>query len=193
MSAQLVFVIPLGLLGILNLALVLGVIRRLREHSRLLAARPGEPGKGETGVGALLPAVGRRPADFTTVTVDGERISRDRLSGDTLVGFFSVGCAPCAELEPEFVRRAGGMPAGREQALAVVVGEETGDTLAYVARLSAVARVVVEPAGGPVSAAFNVTFLPVICVLDAAGAVAASGFTFHKIPEPLEHEGSGRS
>jgi hypothetical protein len=64
-----------GLLCLLDLALTIGVIRRLREHSALLARRSSSP-HGES-----VAAVGTRAADFGTLDPDGEPARRASFGG----------------------------------------------------------------------------------------------------------------
>src|SRR6188768_2816837 len=82
-------------LGLLNLLLLLGVIKRLRDQT----ATPAPP-----LAQVMLPA-GQAPGDFSVSTVDGETLTREDLSGH-LVGFFTSGCPACTERLPEFATRA---------------------------------------------------------------------------------------
>ncbi|MGE7439381.1 hypothetical protein [Kitasatospora sp. NPDC001175] len=78
----------LGIATTVNLMLTCAVIRRLRE----IESRPA-------GSDDKLPAVGTRVGEFSAETVAGQHIDRsDVAAGDSLVGFFLVGCAPCAKL-----------------------------------------------------------------------------------------------
>lgn len=164
LSAAMVVV---GALCLLNLVLALGIIRRLRELSALLAAPPdhGEP----------LPILG--PGEvvgpFDATTSDGEPLSRDALAEPTLVAFFSPDCFACQEQLPGFLDYAG-RAVERRQALAVVVAPEPAAEL--VATLTPVARVVSEPPDGPVARAFGVQGTPAYCRVESGGVVADSGF-----------------
>ncbi|HEX6356431.1 TlpA disulfide reductase family protein [Actinophytocola sp.] len=163
-----------GLLGLVNLVLTFGVIRRLRDVGFSASALARKP----------MLSAGEPVGEFEIVTTDGTPISRDSLGGDTVVGFFSTGCAPCEQLLPAFLQYAAAMPGGRERVLAVVVGPE-GDVVEPVARLAPVSRVVVEDiTGGPLSSAFGVLGYPSVCVVDGAGRVAASGSELRVLPEP---------
>jgi thiol-disulfide isomerase/thioredoxin len=155
-------------LTVLNLVLTIGVIRRLREHNELLSARPA------TGSAEVMLGLGETPDDFNVLTTDGERVSRETLVGEQLVGFFSPGCGPCEELVPRFAERAAAV--GRAHALAVVAAgpEEAGG---FLARLEPVARVVLDRDTDPesVSRSFKVQGFPAICLLDEDRVVTASG------------------
>lgn len=161
-------VLTVGLLCLLNLLLTFGVIRRLRQHTEHLNRLA--PADSPPGIG-----VGDAVGDFETTTTTGEPLSRAALTGQTLVGFFSPGCQPCATQLPHFIDRARELPGGRAQALAVVVaGTEGGQD--YVERLAPVARVVTEGVDGALQAAFQVTGFPMLYLVDD-GTVRAAGVT----------------
>lgn len=148
-----------GLLCALNLLLTLGVIKRLREHTKLLAEVAPPPSV----------KVGQEVGDFETTTWRGERIAAEMLEPGTLVGFFSPTCGPCKEKLPKFVSHVGALPAGQPTPLAVVIGE--ADTASdFLAQLSPVARVVVERGDGPVSRAFGVRAYPTLLRVDRDGS-----------------------
>jgi thiol-disulfide isomerase/thioredoxin len=152
MSFLIAAVVLLGVLTALNLFLTIGVVKRLREHTGMLAdaANPG------TAIGAGEPV-----GEFVSSTVDGESLARADLVGDTLVAFFSTTCEPCEEKLPKFVDFARTLHGGRDQALAVVVGDPS--LAAWdVADLTPVARVVVEATDGAVSTAFGVRGYPTV-------------------------------
>jgi thiol-disulfide isomerase/thioredoxin len=159
-------------LCLLNLLLVVGVIRRLREHTELIedvrSSASGPP------VRIMLPA-GEEVGDFSARTVDGAAVSRGSLDGDTLVGVFSPGCPACAEQLPLFTALAASFPGGRDRVLAVVVGDAE-EAAAEVAALAPVARVVQEAHGGDASTAFGVNGFPALARVDPAGRVLASGY-----------------
>lgn len=158
-----------GVLCVLNLLLTFGVIRRLREHGDLIAKGAAS---GAGGGPPTLP-VGQRAAEFTGITTDGAAVSRDLLSGDTLVAFLTPGCTPCQKKLPGLVEAAREWPGGRSKTLAVVIGDpdEAAD---YVEKLVPVARVVLESPGGEVAAAFGVQSYPLFGVVDRSGKVLRS-------------------
>jgi hypothetical protein len=173
-------VVVVTLLTLLNLILTFGVIRRLREHTTLLSRPPyllagdAEP---------MLP-VGATVPQFVATATDGMPVSRGRRSGDTLVGFFSPGCRACDELLADFVGYATSMPGGSANVIAVVEALP-GEEAEVVARLTPVARVVVErPGTAGLVTAFGVAHFPAVCVLDADGRVSASGRTLAALPVP---------
>jgi len=146
-------VVVVGVLAMLDLTLTFGVIRRLREHTELLSAKNPAP--------ALR--VGETVGAFHTSTVDGGTVSRELITDETVVAFFSPTCQPCKEKMPAFVRYAQALDGGRERVLAVVVGDadQAGD---FVAGLSPAAQVVVESHDGAVSSAFQVKAYPTMLV-----------------------------
>ena len=149
--------VALTVLAVLNTVLLLGVIRRVNQLAR---ATPSPAPPGEPSV-----------TDFAAVTTGGETVSPAQLSGRTLAGFFAVGCPPCEEFLPEFTAYAGAFPGGRDQVLAVVTAKR-GDPAELVRRLERVARVVVEPARGPVATAFGMDAFPAVCLLENSTLIA---------------------
>jgi thiol-disulfide isomerase/thioredoxin len=172
--AYAVGLVVVGLLGMFNLVLSFGLVRRLREHSGLLARVTAGPGSA-----GLVAEVGTRVAPFRVTAVDGALVDRDVLAGPTLVGFFAPGCGPCGELLPRFVAAARAMPGGRAAVVAVVV--EDGSPAGYlVDPLAEVASVVLEERGGVLGTAFGVDSYPVTCVVDAVGVVTST-----RLPSPV--------
>lgn len=155
MSVLIAAVVLVGLICTLDLLLTIGVIKRLREHSSLLSS---------SGRFLASIAVGEEVGAFATSTVDGEPVSRELLTGQTLVGFFAPGCKPCQKRLPEFVAYARQMPGGRDRVLAIVVGDGD-DAAAYVTDLSPVARVVEEDSSGALSTAFKAVAFPVVLLV----------------------------
>jgi hypothetical protein len=162
-------VIVVGVICLLDLALTVGVIRRLREHASLLAT----PLAG----GALrdpIAAPGVIVGEFAAMTTDGTPVTRASLTGRTVVGFFSPSCAPCAQTVPKFTAYADDVCGGRDQVLAVVIGEPAA-AARQVEALAPSARVVIEPLDGPVAQAFRVTGYPALAVVDEDHRIVASG------------------
>jgi len=169
-------VVAVGALGLVNLLLTLAVIRRLRQHTELLSNRPAAP------EGGVL-AVGERPAHVATVDTDGLPVTIGP-DGPRLVGFFSPECQPCKTKLPDFVAQVTGYPGGRQRVLAVVAGDTSGSA-DFTGALIGVARVVVEPADGPLTTAFQVSGFPAWCVLDEHGVVQHSAVGLDRLPVPV--------
>ncbi|MEU8004500.1 redoxin domain-containing protein [Catellatospora sp. NPDC049111] len=163
---------------LLNLLLIFGMIRRLREHTALLSKMP----TGPTATDLILPA-GAQIGSFSAVTTTGETVSTASFADGTLVGFFSPGCAPCRERLPEFVAYAGEL-GGRDRVFAVVVADVAAEATATVEQLSDVARVVLEQDEGPVAAAFGVKGFPAVGLVSADGTMVASGSMLSGLPRP---------
>jgi hypothetical protein len=161
------------LLGALNLVLVMGVIKRLREMA--------QPAATERPQVTIRP--GARPEPFTAEAVDGALIDADGLA-NTLVGFLSPECPACTERLPQFLEYARAI-GGRDRTVAVLIGapDELGDLATQV---RPVARVVMEPSYGPVAAAFSTVGFPAVVLLDGAGVVSHSGTSFVTFPKPAQ-------
>jgi peroxiredoxin len=164
-------------LGTLNLLLTLAVIRRLREHTELLARRGADAGSG-------IIEAGQTPADFAVTDTDDGVVRREDLGGDVLVAFFSPDCRACAEALPRFVTQSVEFPGGRNQVLAVVTGDGP-DVPELADRLTSVARVVVDGVDGGLATAFQARAFPSWCLLDATGTVARSGSGWTELPVPV--------
>jgi hypothetical protein len=171
-GALLAAVLLLTGLTLLNLALVFGVIRRLREHeSRLSQLVNGQPAVMRVQPGSRVPTVTTRSVAGAELTIPDGR--------PALLGFFSPDCDACHERLPDFLAAATGYP-GSVTAVVVSAG---GDDAALVAPLSSVAgvTVVVEEPGGPAAAALGVQGFPAFAQLDADGVLRFQGF---ELPVP---------
>lgn len=158
-------------LTVVNLVLLLGVVRRLREHDDQLA-KLAVGGAAPGGIPELIAPVGSRVGSFAVRSVDGLPVGNGSLPAGSLVGFFSPGCDTCHERVPDFVRAGAELS---ERALAVVV-EDGRDPASLVADLGAVATVVLEKPGGALMEAFAVQGFPVFAIVGADGAIRASGY-----------------
>jgi len=151
-------VVLFGLLSLINLALTLGLLRRLRDHGGRTVPPAGPP---------VVLTAGSRPGSFSTATTDDEPVSDSTISG--LVGFFSAHCQPCHALVPRFCEEAREL--GRHNVLAVIGGADPE----LVEALTPVARVITEDIDGPVSTAFQNTWTPALYLLGTDGTVVATG------------------
>jgi hypothetical protein len=160
-------IVVVAVLCVLDLLLTYGVIRRLREHTELLAQRPARMPDVIIGAGSTV-------GGFTATTVDGDELTADGLEPGTLVGFFSPGCRACVEQLPRFVAAAAAHPGGQDRVLAVVVGAAE-DTTEQVAALTPKARVVVAEHGSEIEKAFAVSGYPGFALIGDAHVVTVSG------------------
>lgn len=172
---------------LLNLVLTVGVIRRLRDHTEQLASMPGPdglPAGFDLPARSMVPA-GERVADFTATTTEGETISRDGLSGQTLVAFLSPDCPGCLDQVPHLAEYAAGFPGGRERVLAVLGGTDE-DIEPMRARLSPVSRIVIEPWGaGAIAEAFDMKLWPAFGLVDHDGTVIVTEGAVRDLPVDL--------
>jgi thiol-disulfide isomerase/thioredoxin len=169
-------VVIVGVIAVLNLLLTFGVIRRLREHTDLLASGAG----ASRGVPTMI-GVGESIAPFRTTGVDGSLVSSDRFGGPTLVGVFAPGCEACEEKLPVFVKHASSFPGGRENVLALVVASDDVEAAPYVDVLVDVAVIVQESQNGPISEALSITGYPVFAYMEG-GVVRASALDPTRLP-----------
>ncbi len=103
--------------------------------------------------------VGLPVGEFDATTLDGETLTRDDLSGWTLVAAVSPDCPPCQERLPELLSAAAVVPGGRDQVLVVVVDDGTVPP-ALAAQLQEVARVVPARAESSVFGALGLQYVP---------------------------------
>jgi len=176
MSVLIAVVALFCVLGVVNLLLCIGIIRRLREHTELLGAQ-----SGSAAARPPMRAVGEVVGPFEANTVDGTAVGSALLTDTTVVGVFSPGCGPCKERLPLFIEHAA--TRDRDRVLAVVAGSQE-DSADYVAQLTPVALVVREDDGGPVTTALGVQGFPSFALLDADGTVLASGITLDALTVP---------
>ncbi|MFF0865598.1 TlpA family protein disulfide reductase [Nonomuraea sp. NPDC003560] len=163
-------VVIVGLLCLVNLVLTLAVIRRLRAHTlRLSELGPTRPPTVQPGT-----TIG----EFSATTADGGTVSRAFFSGISVVAVFSTECASCHELLPEFTSYlADTRP---ERVLAVVTGDP--DEARRFTRELTSATVVVEPMGGPVSRALQVSQFPSFFLVDGDAVVVAADTAPGRLP-----------
>ncbi len=94
MAILIAAVVVVGGLCLLDLLLTFGVIRRLREHTRMLTAAAGP-----AQIVGL--AVGESPEPFTAETISGDVVTGP--TGLRVIAFFSSWCSVCPERVPPFV------------------------------------------------------------------------------------------
>lgn len=160
---------------LLDLLLTLGVVRRLRQHTELIS----NLSSGGRRPYAILEE-GKTAGPFEAVATTGEPVSRDRLSGLTLVGALAPGCSACEEKLPAFVDFARTFSGGRDQVIAVVVGSED-EAETYREQLEPVARVVIEPPmTGEIGTALALGSFPAFGILDQSATVVTSGMELNR-------------
>ncbi|MCX5554013.1 hypothetical protein [Streptomyces sp. NBC_00051] len=140
-----------AVLCLLDLLLTVGVIKRLREHTEIIA-----PIRQQSGI-----RTGDEVGEFSVVSVDGEPLGRDFLADDSVVAFFAPDCQPCKAVLPDFIRLAETDGNCRDHRIAVVIGD-TSASRELVEMLRPVAQVVVEEPLGTVSTAFRTSGTPTV-------------------------------
>lgn len=174
MAILIAAVLLVGCLCLLDLLLTFGVIRRLREHTAMLAQAP-DPRSSAIGL-----AAGESPGAFSAMSIDGGIV--DNASGLRVVAFFSSSCAICSTRVPPFTDYLSAHGIRRDEVLAIVgFGSEPPP---YLDRLAEVARVCVEHEDGGIAQAFKVAGFPAFCLLDADGVLVGSGSKPSALPEP---------
>ncbi|MFD3513129.1 TlpA family protein disulfide reductase [Streptomyces sp. NPDC058657] len=167
MSCLTVAVLLLGVLGVFNLVLTFGVVRRLRERPASTARSDWDRATG------LSP--GARVGTFSTVDTGGRPLTDASLHEGLVVVFVSPDCPACEETLPHVVERAEEYGPGNVLAVVIRDGADPGDPGPYVDRLSPVARVVLADMGGELTTAFDIQGLPAYVGMGAAGHVADTG------------------
>ncbi|HEV2373824.1 MAG TPA: hypothetical protein VGS19_16835 [Streptosporangiaceae bacterium] len=168
-------VVAVGILCCVDLLLTFGVVRRLREHTELLAARGGA---NDIVVGLVA---GQAPAGFSARTANGEYVSGP--AGLRLVAFFSPTCPACPERVPAFTEYLASHHISPRDVLAVIE-DGASEPPPYLGQLMAVAQVCAGQDSQAVTDAFEVSGYPAFCLLDAEGALMASSFDPAVLPVP---------
>lgn len=170
-----------GALCLMNMALTFGIIRRIREYTKLLDAlyefvgtTRALPGDATGG-----PAVGDVVGEFYATTVDGTPVSRELLPNGTAVAFLSPDCRGCREQLPDIASWAQNQD---PQRVLVVVDGRAGDPAAMVSALKSVAQVVVDDPKAPVSDAFRVQSYPIFCAVADGGRLTAVAPRISRLP-----------
>ncbi|MEV4019591.1 hypothetical protein AB0J35_54830 [Nonomuraea angiospora] len=180
MSYLIAVVALLGALCLVNLLLMLGLVRRLREHTKLLDALYEMVGMmGAPGAGAGGPAVGDVVGEFAATTVEGNRVTRDLLPDGTVVAFLSPDCQGCREQIPQLASWAAGQDPAR---VLVVVDSRSGDPAQVVTALAPVAQVIVDDATKPLADTFGVHVFPTLLQLAAGGRLDAVAPRLDRLP-----------
>jgi thiol-disulfide isomerase/thioredoxin len=170
-------VILVGAIGLLNLALTLGVLRRLRDAP---AATPAAGHHAEAGSGLV---VGRQAEPFTVRLLHGGELTEADLAGpgSTLVGFFTPGCGPCKAQVPKFAERAATWPGGPDRVLAVIA-DGSMDGAEFGEQFAGLARIVVDGVEGPVATSLGVTAFPSFGILDDSATVLSESAAVPALP-----------
>lgn len=158
-------VVILAVITLLNLALTLAVLRRMRE-SRLWDTQEA------------LPAPGAVVGEFNEATVDGLELSERRLAeGTHLIVFLSASCQPCRELVESI---EGGMQLPVESLAFIERDAEDAAVAQMVSRVRRLLPVAVDSTGSA-ARAFQVEAFPAV-MLVADGVVTVAS---HRLDDVL--------
>jgi len=160
-----IVVTGLTVLTLLNLFLLLGIIRRLREITKEFHhADSGLPG---------MPEPGHVVGEFRESTLRGEPVTDEQLrSGTTLVMFLSPSCAPCKAAATRLASTPRPLPRTVVFLQAAPDEPELDSMLAALDGVGAIA--LIEP-NGPAASALSVRAYPT-ALLVRDGEVAAASF-----------------
>ncbi|MFD8385318.1 TlpA disulfide reductase family protein [Streptomyces sp. NPDC059679] len=117
-----------GVISVLNLAILLVVLRRWRELEASGAGGGHSHGFPTTGAISSI-RTGDRLPDFSARALDGTVVTeRTLLDKETLVGFFSLTCKACVDAVPLFAGHAERLRADGGTTLAIVHGDDSADS-----------------------------------------------------------------
>ncbi|WP_444960761.1 TlpA family protein disulfide reductase [Nocardiopsis sp. M1B1] len=159
-----------GALGLVNLLLSIGVIRRLRQHTELLENRPRS---ADDDVPASAVPVGTSVGAFRATSTRGAEVVFDASAERLLVAFVSPDCSPCRKRLPLLLDHLAQNPDVR--ALAVVI-EEGGAEADMVAQLEPTVSVVVQPWEGELPRLFDIQGTPSFITVENGVVTATSVF-----------------
>jgi hypothetical protein len=171
-------VVLVGLIGLLNLVLSFGIIRRMRAQATDQHSHPGRP---KADIRPTTLEDGERVAGVDAVTIDGATVELP-FAGRSLVGFFSSTCSTCKEQLIPFVVIAERQPA--DVRVLAVVGGTDEEAAPYVAELltgRSEVLIVREDEDGPVQKAFGIRGFPAFATLDD-GELQGSDFQVSALP-----------
>ncbi|MDX6258487.1 MAG: hypothetical protein QOH84_175 [Kribbellaceae bacterium] len=178
MSVLSAAVVLVGLIGLLNLVLSFGIIRRLRAQATGQHAHSKQP---KPVIRPTTLEDGERIAEVDAVTIDGRTVELPP-TGPSLVGFFSATCSTCKEQLIPFVVTADRQPPG-VRVLAIVGGTDE-QAAPYVAELLTARSgllIVREDEDGPIQKAFGIRGFPAFVILED-GEVQGSDFQVSALP-----------
>lgn len=164
-----------GAVCLLDLLLTFAVIRRLREHTDMLAVARGSA-RRPAGLSA-----GEPPGTFAAVTTDGDLVHDT--SGLRVIAFFATWCSMCPEQVGPFVGYLRTHAISRDSVLVVSVGPDD-ELPSHLAPLAGLARICLERDDGQIATAFKVPGFPMFYLLDADGTVVVNDHDPAALSEP---------
>jgi peroxiredoxin len=157
-----------GVVGLLNLAILLVVLRRWRELEPI-------GGLPTTGAVSNVRIIDRIPS-FSARALDGTAVTERTLLGkETLVGLFSLTCKACVDAVPVFAEHAERLRAAGGTSLAIVHGDDSADS-ELAAMLGDVMDIVIaEDAKAELSQRYGAKHYPTYAWYDTNGMVTSAG------------------
>jgi hypothetical protein len=166
-------VVVLAALVLLDLALTLAVIRRLREQAEKRTAAPVDP--------FVQQLLGRQVPEVSTVATDGTEITAKWLRDAGFVAFVATGCGTCHDELPQLRAHLEQRRSAGARSLVVVEGDGDDE---LVTVLQDVVPVVVESYGEderPLLGGFDVNGFPTYLELEG-GTVTQVLMTMADVP-----------
>lgn len=158
-----------GVVGVVNLAILLVVLRRWRG----LEAAGGPP--AAAGAFTDVRMIDRIPG-FSARAVDGTAVTERTLLGkETLVGFFSLTCRACVDAVPVFAGHAERLRASGGTSLAIVHGDGAAGSELAAMLGDAMDIVIAEGAEAELSRRYGAKHYPTYAWYDRNGMVTSAG------------------
>lgn len=158
MSVPASVVYAVGVITLMDTALVLLLLKRHGDLARTVADRLGRRSRDPLPAGTELPG-------FSARATNGVQVEKSDLVGaGGVVAFFGVGCATCRTQAPTLAALATADP-GLRSVLAVVSGEPDG-AADLITALGDAVPVVNEPFPGPLALSYRVERFPTFFEFD---------------------------
>ncbi|SDK94478.1 redoxin domain-containing protein [Streptomyces indicus] len=143
-----------GVVAALNTVLLVVILRRWQELEAV-RRRDGFAGQG--------PQPGDELPEFSATAVSGRTLNRDGLrSGELLLGVFSHDCPSCTDSLPDFAAQAESARAAGGRAVALVMGDEAGESELAALLVGTADEIVLPPEAAPLFKALRVPAFPTI-------------------------------
>lgn len=163
-----------GVVALLNLALLMVILRRWQEL---------EVVRRQDDFATRGPQLGDRLPDFAITAISGRGLTQDDFrSGELLLGVFSQDCPSCADSLPDFAARADEVRESGGRVVALVMGSDVGESDLTAKLVGPADEVVAEPEASPLFKALRVAGFPTI--LNYRGGVITAPSPADRDPVP---------